>query len=569
MSLNRVASIETLSDYHVQRSGDANHRPRKLSFSPLPQPKDLPQPPLISSQDHFYTQPSGAPSIWPDPIPVSAFEVPQWMRILQISASVLYCLFSAGVVFGYAAIKPVLKAEGAYQDTCSDSPDADVCVEIHLNLMFTVAAVGTNVAALPVGAILDNFGPRVCGIIGSCFLFLGALVLAYAKSMPLDAFLLGYLLLALGGPFTFISSFHLSNAFPRHSGLILALLTGAFDSSSAVFLVYRLLYNSTEGSFQLRKFFLLYLIVPVVILILQLFLMPRTSYKTVGELVDQADGVQAANDTQGSDGPMDDQIDEETALLRDERREIRRERETVMADIQSLLGSVKGDEQIEAEERKNTTSGVWGILHDATVFQQVSSPWFILICVFTVIQMTRINYFVATIRVQYEAILGDCAKAVQINDFFDIALPVGGLIAIPFIGLVLDHTSTVVVLSILVSAATLIGVLGILPYMWAAYANVSLFVLYRPFYYTAVSDYSAKVFGFRTFGTVYGLIICLSGLLNLSQSGLDILLHETFQGDPVPVDLILLSLGLAVGISLVSYVALQLRKIKKSERMSR
>jgi hypothetical protein len=346
-------------------------------------------------------------------------------------------------------------------------------------------------------------------------------------------------------------------------------LTGAFDSSSAVFLVYRLLYNSSEGSFQLRKFFLLYLVVPVVILLLQLFLMPRTSYKTVGELVDQAEGVLAVNDTQGPDEPLDDQIDEETALLRDERREIRRERETVMADIESLLGSVKGDELIEAEERKNTTSGVWGILHDATVFQQVSSPWFIFICVFTVIQMTRINYFVATIRVQYEAILGDYAKAVEINNFFDIALPVGGLIAIPFIGLVLDHTSTVVVLSVLVSAATLIGILGILPYMWAAYANVSLFVLYRPFYYTAVSDYSAKVFGFRTFGTVYGLIICLSGLLNLSQSGLDILLHETFRGDPVPVDLILLSLGLAVGMSLVSYVALQLRKINKSKRVSR
>lgn len=454
----------------------------------------------------------------------------------------------------------MLKDEGVYRDHCPDDKHVDTCVEIHLNLMFTVAAVATNVAALPIGAVLDNFGPRVCGIIGSICLFLGALVFAYAQALPFDAYLLGYLLLALGGPFIFISSFQLSNAFPRHSGLVLALLTGAFDSSSAIFLLYRVIYDKTDGAFNLRRFFLLYLVVPICILVIQLLLMPATSYKTVGELVDLADETEAAGNEPRTPELPDDQVDEETALLRDERREQRREREAVMADIESLLGSVKGDQQLEAEERKNVTSGVWGVLHDRTVLQQISSPWFVLICLFTIIQMTRINYFVATIRPQYTAILGDPAKAVELNNFFDIALPVGGICAIPFIGLILDHTRTVMVLSVLVSVATAIGVLGVLPYMWAAYANIVLFVLYRPFYYTAVSDYSAKVFGFRTFGTVYGLVICLSGLFNLSQSGLDVLVYTTFGGNPVPVDLLLLGLGLIIGVSLVIYVAVQVRK---------
>jgi MFS family permease len=482
------------------------------------------------------------------------------MSPVQIAAAVTYCLFAAGIVFGYAAIKPVLKDEGAYRNYCPSSPDDDTCVEIHLNLMFTVAAVGTNVAALPVGAVLDHFGPRVCGLIGSLCLFSGALILAYAQDLPFDGFLLGYLLLAMGGPFTFIPSFQLSNAFPRHSGLILALLTGAFDSSSAIFLLYRLVYDHTNGAFGHRKFFLAYLVVPVFILILQLAIMPAKSYKTVGELVDLAEEAQAVDESQGIPQVPDDQVDEETALLQDERREQQREREAVIADVESLLGSVKGDQQLEAEERKNVASGVWGVLHDRTVFEQITSPWFILICVFTIIQMTRINFFVATIRLQYKAILGDAKKAIEINDFFDVALPVGGIIAIPFIGGILDHTSTVMVLAILVSTATLIGVLGVLPYAWAAYGNIILFVLYRPFYYTAVSDYSAKVFGFRTFGTVYGLVICLSGLFNLSQSGLDILVHKTFHGNPVPVDLILLGLGLVVGTALVSYVALQVHR---------
>lgn len=570
MSLHRVASIETLADHHVRRGSNTGHRPRKLSFSPFPQDWDPPQPPLnktSSGHDHFYDSVGPRQADQPAVEAVSAFEVPSWKRILQIAAAVFYCLLAAGVVFGYAAIKPVLKDEGVYRDYCPEGKDGDTCVEIHLNLMFTVAAVGTNVAALPIGAVLDHFGPRVCGIIGSLCLAAGALVLAYAPSMPFDAFLLGYLLLAMGGPFIFISSFQLSNAFPRHSGLILALLTGAFDSSSAIFLLYRVIYNSTDGAFGYRRFFLAYLAVPVLIVILQLVLMPATSYKTVGELVDLADEAVAVHDSAPAADEVDDQVDEETALLRDERREQQLEAEAVMADIESLLGSVKGDQLVEAEERKNVASGVWGVLHDRTVLHQIASPWFVLICLFTVVQMTRINYFVATIRPQYEAILGDADAARRINDFFDVALPVGGLCAIPFIGMVLDHTSTVTVLSALVSIATAIGVLGVLPYTWAAYANIVLFVLYRPFYYTAVSDYSAKVFGFRTFGTVYGLVICLSGLLNLSQSGLDLLVYNTFGGNPVPVDVMLLSLGLVIGSALVAYVAVQVRKRKNEAEM--
>lgn len=177
--------------------------------------------------------------------------------------------------------------------------------------------------------------------------------------------------------------------------------------------------------------------------------------------------------------------------------------------------------------------------------------------------MTRINYFVATIRPQYEGLLHSHERAVEVNNFFDVALPVGGIVSIPFVGLLLDRFSTVAVLSWLVGVTTAVGILGITPEMWAAYANVCLFVLYRPFYYTAVSDYSAKVFGFRTFGTVYGTIICLSGLFNFSQSALDYLFHDTFRGDPIPVNVMLMSAGLLVGLAMLIYVGVQVRDLKR------
>ncbi|KAF6840095.1 MFS transporter [Colletotrichum plurivorum] len=549
MSLNRVASVETFQfvpqGQRSRRGSDTSSvRAGKLSFNPLPDEWD----PAATKPDTVHA--------------VGAFEVPQWKRFLQVAISVVYCLLAAGVAFGFAALKPVLKREGAYSDVCSaddpNSPPDDSCVEIHLNLMFTVAAVGTNVAALPVGAILDHFGPRVCGVLGSLFLIIGSLLMAHAKRLPFDAFLIGYLSLALGGPFTYISSFQLSNAFPKHSGLILALLTGAFDASSALFLIYRLIFQATDGTFGHEKFFLVYLIVPFMIIVVQLTLMPKQSYKTVGELVEQQEEAVAANDAE--EHPYDDQVDENTALLREERRQ---HRDSVVADIEQLLGTQKADKQLRKEEKKYETSGVWGVMHNKTALRQIASPWFILICIFTVIQMLRINYFVATIRSQYEVIFGDHDKAVEINNFFDVALPVGGILSIPFIGILLDHTSTVTVLAALVATATTIGVLGVINNIWAAYFQVCLFVLYRPFYYTAVSDYSAKVFGFETFGTVYGTIICLSGLFNFIQSGLDYLFHETFEGDPIPVNVILLSAGFAVGVMLVGYVASKTRGLRR------
>ncbi len=341
-----------------------------------------------------------------------------------------------------------------------------------LNFIFTVAAVSTNVCALPVGTILDRYGPRITGIVGCFFITLGCFFLAFASDLHFDGYIPGYLFLALGGPFVFISSFQLSNAFPQHSGFILALLTGAFDTSSAIFLFYRLAYQDSNGSFRPKKFFLVYLAIPVFILLVQFFLMPNQSYKTVGELVAQAR-------TSG-----DDNIRQHG---RNDFEDARDRQESVVSEITTLLGSKDAAAQARNEEEKKQRSGVWGALHGSSAWEQIRTPWFVLITLFTIVQMTRINYFVATIRPQYEYLLRSYEKAVQINNFFDVALPLGGVVAVPVIGLILDNTSTPFVLTLLVTIATAIGILGVIPQLWAAYANVCLFVIYRPFYYTAVS----------------------------------------------------------------------------------
>lgn len=145
-------------------------------------------------------------------------------------------------------------------------------------------------------------------------------------------------------------------------------------------------------------------------------------------------------------------------------------------------------------------------------------------------------------------------------DFFDIALPIGGVASTPFLGALLDNVSTTGILAIITALVTAIGVFGSLPFLWAGYVNVSLFVLLRPLYYSAMSDYAAKVFGFATFGRVYGTIIALSGVINFSQIGIVALTKNVFHDDPIPVNGALAVAGFLIGSAIVSFVWWEVRK---------
>lgn len=155
------------------------------------------------------------------------------------------------------------------------------------------------------------------------------------------------------------------------------MLTGAFDSSSAVFLLYRIVYEKTNGRIGLHEWFLGYLIVPAFIFVVQLFLMPARSYKTIVELVRQAE-VEEELLEEDSDYEIDD----------DEIHVRREHREAVIGEIDHLLGGKNALEESERKrEKRHESSGVWGAMHGRPAIQQIRSWWFVLIAMFTIIQM--------------------------------------------------------------------------------------------------------------------------------------------------------------------------------------
>jgi hypothetical protein len=307
--------------------------------------------------------------------------------------------------------------------------------------------------------------------------------MGFEHELPFDAVMTGHLLLSLGGTFVFVPSFHLSNAFPRFQGLILALVTGAFDASAAVFLIFRLVYERTNHGFGLKQLFLVYMAAPLFVFITQLFFMPSHIYESRVELQEDAAKAQdPAQDLHDSDEDLEDREMWKVRTLRAE------DRKRIRAEIESLLGD--REEQIHHEEKEvelHIRSQAWGALHGLPVLSQIKTPWFMLMTLFTMLQMARMNFFISTIWSQYRFMLQSIDLADGINDFFDMALPIGGVVAVPFIGSVLDGLPVAGVLALIVALSTAIGVLGVLPFVWAGYCNVVLFCLFRPLYYSAMS----------------------------------------------------------------------------------
>ncbi|KAI1874273.1 uncharacterized protein JN550_002852 [Neoarthrinium moseri] len=497
---------------------------------------------------------------------IAAYKISPARRVAQVVFAVILCCLGSGIVFGFASLKPVLIAEGVYRDLCHvGDPDYEKdplevpCAEqdLRLNLFFTAGSIATNVSSFFAGFALDRFGRRTCYLASAVFLAVGCIFMGFAFAIPeFDGYLLGNVFLGLGGTFLFVSSYQLTDAFPKHSGLVTAVITGAFDASAAIFLFYRLAWEATGGSFEPSQFFFAFLAVPVVLIVGELALMPKAAYHTTPELEQKIEKAQdPMRDVHDSDQELSDG---ELYRVRSYRADHRRAK---LDQIEDLIGDTDlREERAHQEEERHLVSGIWGVLHGLPAHQQMLTPWFMLILLLTVFQMLRMNYFIATIRSQYRFMLGSEELAEDINNFFDVALPLGGIVATPFIGMLLNNLSVATMLAILSACIVLIGVLNCLPFVWAGYATVIIFVLFRPFYYSAMSDYATKVFGFRTFGRVYGTITCLSGLVNFGQSGLDALTHGPLHGNPIPINVFMAVGGTVLGIALAGYVQIKTMK---------
>ncbi|SCZ91468.1 BZ3500_MvSof-1268-A1-R1_Chr1-2g01429 [Microbotryum saponariae] len=479
----------------------------------------------------------------PTPVPSTA------LRLTQIVFAIFFCLTCAGVIFGFAALKPVLIQEGVYADYCkpgertTDPTTGEwlLCEsqDIKLNFMFTLSAGVTNIACLPIGYTLDKLGPRKTSLLGATLFILGNFFFGLGyRSTWMDTYVLGFLFLALGGPLIFLPSFHLSNAFPAYSGLILSGMTGAFDASSIPYVVYRALYDKVKGGISLRTFFWFYTVIPFIVIVEQLFIGPPEIYQRPQAIALPPDIEAPTTDPTNLAVPSSDPFQTGPETPHDSAFEISasafsRVHLGAPEDLPSVEAILDGKEQLHDS------------LHGLSARDQIMSWWFVCLTLFVCIHMARINFYIQSVTSQLLYYLQSPSLTLSLSKTFTLLLPLVGFLGIPLIGYLLDHRPWVEVPIILFLMGLGFGILGMSEGYIGQLAGILIFCLFRPLMYTALSSSFVLIFGFEHFGSVYGLSMTLSGLVGLLNAPLDVLVKTRLDGHFVGVDWGFVVLGCA------------------------